>query len=70
MADKLSKSNVYLETHYEPGDPGDLEDPGDPKDAGGGLELPDDYPAWWMKNRVWIPWIVIFVDGHLNKPAI
>lgn len=26
MADKLSKSNVYLETHYEPGDPGDPED--------------------------------------------
>ena len=51
MADKLSKSNVYLETHYEPGD---LEDPGDPKDAGGGVELPDDDPAWWMKNRVWI----------------
>ena len=25
MAEKLSKSNVYLETHYEPGDPEDLE---------------------------------------------
>ena len=27
MADKLSKSNVYLETHYEPGDPGDPREP-------------------------------------------